>query len=245
MAQRPAVSKGLLGSRDRLSKPNTPLASRYPSREFLNHPLSNATTSNAISTAQSREHLTEYNTPIASNFHSRENLTAIGGTRENNKNTTSHISTRANSSEYIKRITHPKLSLSEVNQNHGTSENQFMKDNLNNDNNIMAISSNTNMPIVNRNEICQPWYGSHGNLSDTDSQVSELTMDSRQVTSDLSPSGETVDVSGLNFDSNGNNNTCLYRMPIVGYEVLEERSRFTIFKIQIIHQPTGNVFYLS
>ena len=50
----------------------------------------------------------------------------------------------------------------------------------------------------------------------------------------MSPAGGVVDVSTLSFDNNGNNNTCLYRMPIVGYEVLEERSRFTVRSFVIL-----------
>lgn len=44
---------------------------------------------------------------------------------------------------------------------------------------------------------------------------------------DSSPVAGPLDALGFS-ESEDNRNTCLYRMPIVGYEVLEERSRFTV-----------------
>lgn len=44
---------------------------------------------------------------------------------------------------------------------------------------------------------------------------------------DSSPVAGPLDALGFS-ENEDNRNTCLYRMPIVGYEVLEERSRFTV-----------------
>lgn len=35
-----------------------------------------------------------------------------------------------------------------------------------------------------------------------------------------------------------------YKLPIVGYEVMEERTRFTVFKIQVEHKATGNSWFV-
>ncbi|XP_066969710.1 uncharacterized protein [Macrobrachium rosenbergii] len=87
------------------------------------------------------------------------------------------------------------------------------------------------------------WYGSNSNLTSTDSTPSsENTNDSGPGT-DSSPLSSPL--TALGFSQNtGNNNTCLYRMPIVGYEVLEERSRFTVFKIQVMHRPSGDQWFV-
>ncbi|XP_068235557.1 uncharacterized protein [Palaemon carinicauda] len=87
------------------------------------------------------------------------------------------------------------------------------------------------------------WYGSNSNLTSTDSTPSsENTNDSGPGT-DSSPLQSPM--TALEFAENsGNNNTCLYRMPIVGYEVLEERSRFTVFKIQVMHRPSGDQWFV-
>ncbi|XP_067135593.1 sorting nexin-16-like isoform X2 [Centruroides vittatus] len=47
--------------------------------------------------------------------------------------------------------------------------------------------------------------------------------------------------------TNSTNETCTnleYKLPIVGYEVMEERTRFTVFKIQVEHRTTGNSWFV-
>ncbi|XP_076062832.1 sorting nexin 16 isoform X2 [Oratosquilla oratoria] len=63
-------------------------------------------------------------------------------------------------------------------------------------------------------------------------------MDISSVTGASSPAEDRNDTSSQY------SNACVYRMPIVGYEVLEERSRFTVFKIQIVHQVTGEQWFV-
>lgn len=98
-------------------------------------------------------------------------------------------------------------------------------------------------PQEERTEGRRGWYGSNTNLTSTDSTPSsDHTTDSGQAT-DSSPLAGPL--ASLGFSQNTDNtNTCLYRMPIVGYEVLEERSRFTVFKIQVFHQPTGDQWFV-
>ncbi|XP_042218057.1 uncharacterized protein LOC121863454 isoform X2 [Homarus americanus] len=87
------------------------------------------------------------------------------------------------------------------------------------------------------------WYGSSTNLTSSDSTPSsDNTTDSGQAT-DSSPLAGPLAALGLS-QGNESTNTCLYRMPIVGYEVLEERNRFTVFKIQVFHQPSGDQWFV-
>lgn len=87
------------------------------------------------------------------------------------------------------------------------------------------------------------WYSSNSNLTSSDSTPSsDQNTDPGQVM-DSSPVAGPLDALGFS-ENEDNRNTCLYRMPIVGYEVLEERSRFTVFKIQVLHQPTGDQWFV-
>ncbi|KAK7075846.1 Sorting nexin-16 [Halocaridina rubra] len=87
------------------------------------------------------------------------------------------------------------------------------------------------------------WYGSSSNLTSTDSTPSSENTNDSGAGTETSPLSGPLAALGFS-QTNGNNNTCLYRMPIVGYEVLEERSRFTIFKIQVFHQPSGDQWFV-
>ncbi|KAK8735361.1 hypothetical protein OTU49_005634 [Cherax quadricarinatus] len=104
-------------------------------------------------------------------------------------------------------------------------------------------SSSYLAPLQDERNGQREWYSSSSNLTSTDSTPSsDHTTDSGQVT-DSSPL--TGPLASLGFpQSEDSANTCLYRMPIVGYEVLEERSRFTVFKIQVLHQPTGDQWFV-
>ncbi|KAK8735363.1 hypothetical protein OTU49_005634 [Cherax quadricarinatus] len=88
-------------------------------------------------------------------------------------------------------------------------------------------SSSYLAPLQDERNGQREWYSSSSNLTSTDSTPSsDHTTDSGQVT-DSSPL--TGPLASLGFpQSEDSANTCLYRMPIVGYEVLEERSRFTL-----------------
>ncbi|XP_042893903.1 sorting nexin-16-like isoform X3 [Penaeus japonicus] len=103
-------------------------------------------------------------------------------------------------------------------------------------------SSNLLSP-VRGGQSSRGWYSSNSNLTSSDSTPSsDQNIDSGQVM-DSSPVAGPLDALGFS-ESEDNRNTCLYRMPIVGYEVLEERSRFTVFKIQVHHQPTGDQWFV-
>ncbi|XP_063589933.1 uncharacterized protein LOC134766886 isoform X1 [Penaeus indicus] len=87
------------------------------------------------------------------------------------------------------------------------------------------------------------WYSSNSNLTSSDSTPSSDQNTDPGQGMDSSPVAGPLDALGFSEDED-NRNTCLYRMPIVGYEVLEERSRFTVFKIQVLHQPTGDQWFV-
>ncbi|XP_050734497.1 sorting nexin-16-like isoform X3 [Eriocheir sinensis] len=85
------------------------------------------------------------------------------------------------------------------------------------------------------------WGGSSSNLTSTDSTPSSDIADSGQATD----SPLTGNINALGFPSTAEDaSPCQYRMPIVGYEVLEERARFTVFKIQVFHQPTEEHWFV-
>ncbi|KAK8391230.1 hypothetical protein O3P69_017121 [Scylla paramamosain] len=98
-----------------------------------------------------------------------------------------------------------------------------------------SINSSLQEPSRRRSDP-QQWRGSSSNLTSSDSD----TPDSGQATD--SPLTGTVPT--MDFNSNSEDAAPLYRMPIVGYEVLEERARFTIFKIQVFHQPSGEHWFV-
>lgn len=111
--------------------------------------------------------------------------------------------------------------------------------NGNRNNNLLSPCQNERSASVGQ----RGWCVSSSNITSTDSTPSsDHTTDSGQAT-DSSPIAGPLAALGFPQNSNGNN-TCLYRMPIVGYEVLEERSRFTVFKIQVFHQPTGDQWFV-
>lgn len=94
-----------------------------------------------------------------------------------------------------------------------------------------------------RGEAGRSWLNSTGNLTSSDSTPSSDNTNESGPTTDPSPLSEPL--ANLGFLSSHDDYTnCLYRMPIVGYEVLEERSRFTVFKIQVFHQPSGNQWFV-
>ncbi|KAK4293058.1 hypothetical protein Pmani_034210 [Petrolisthes manimaculis] len=93
-----------------------------------------------------------------------------------------------------------------------------------------------------RREAGRSWHNSSGNLTSSDSTPSSDNTNDSGTTTDPSPLSEPL--ANLGFLQDDNTNTCLYSMPIVGYEVLEERSRFTVFKIQVLHQPSGDQWFV-
>lgn len=51
---------------------------------------------------------------------------------------------------------------------------------------------------------------------------------------------EGLDVSHTNDESESS----IYNVPILGYEVMEDHTRFTVFKIRVEHQPTGQNWFV-
>ncbi|KAG0710721.1 Sorting nexin-16 [Chionoecetes opilio] len=105
-----------------------------------------------------------------------------------------------------------------------------------------SVNSSLQLSSRRRSDPTPPWRGSFSNLTSADSTPSsELSPDSGQATDSplAGPGTSTGFASAIEEPS-----SCLYHTPIVGYEVLEERARFTVFKIKVSHQPSGNHWFV-
>ncbi|CAL4061205.1 unnamed protein product [Meganyctiphanes norvegica] len=109
--------------------------------------------------------------------------------------------------------------------------------------------NNRNSNVIQNRSLLSPhtqnhWWNAESNMtSSASSPDTEHTTDS----------GETWDVSSPNTempthhsqrDYRHDTNILLYRMPICGYEVVEHSTRFTVFKIQVVHQPSSEHWFV-
>lgn len=107
-----------------------------------------------------------------------------------------------------------------------------------------VLSQLNSLSANHDNDESQPVNDMGGRLSCGNMQFSYHTSSDACSSSDTDISCDQSQVGSPNVTNGGGISSVEYRLPIVGYEVMEERTRFTVFKIQVEHKATGHSWFV-
>ncbi|KAI4471301.1 px serine/threonine kinase pxk [Holotrichia oblita] len=105
-------------------------------------------------------------------------------------------------------------------------------------------------PLSNNNHIDDCEAADETITTDSEEYLSEpLRYQRFNLSTSTNMSNETlkeIDISENDrfFSCNGNIDTGNIQVPIVGYEIMEERARFTVFKLRVENKSTGDCWYV-